>query len=402
MKKRNMLFIAHSYSNFQKESIDSVAKYFNKCSVLIESNPIAEISNYINIPYLKQFNLNYKIDLSGSPVNVNVQTTPMLYAPLDSQYKKLGEKHLKKVEQKISETNIDFDIIHSHFTWSSGYVGAKLKEKYNVPFVVTAHGFDIYLLPFKDEEWKEKIEYVLNSADHIITVSKSNLRCIEKLNVRSPVSQIPNGFNSNLFYPRDPIKCRKYLNLPLDKKIIVSVGNLVEVKGHKYLIQSIKSMVESRSDIQCYIVGWGRLDKKLRKLIDKLGLRNHVKLVGGKPHNEIPYWMNACDLFVLPSLRESFGVVQIEALACGKPVVATHNGGSEEIIVSEDYGILVEPGNYDDLSKKIDLALNKKWDTKSILNYSNKFKWDIVAAEVHQIYEDVETKLTKGDYKLLQ
>jgi len=390
LKEKDILFIAQSYNNFQKDSIESVSKYFNQCSVLVESNPIAEISNYINIPYLKQFNLEYKLDLTSAPSNVNIWPTPILYVPLDSQYKKLGEKHFNAVEKAIKENNINFDLIHSHFTWSAGYAGAKLKEKYDVPFVVTAHGYDIYLLPFKDEEWRKKIEYVLNSADHIITVSNSNLRCIEKLNVNSPVTMIPNGFNSNLFYPRDSTKCKKYLNLPLDKKIIVAVGNLVEIKGYRYLIQSIKKIVETRKDIQCYIVGWGKLDKKLRKLINKLGLQNNIKLVGGKPHEEIPIWMNACDVFVLPSLRESFGVVQIEALACGKPVVATRNGGSEEILTSEDYGMLVEPGNPHDLCEKIDMALKKKWDTESILNYSERYKWDNIAANIGQIYENVE------------
>ncbi|MDI3541356.1 MAG: hypothetical protein PWQ62_270 [Candidatus Methanomethylophilaceae archaeon] len=79
--------------------------------------------------------------------------------------------------------------------------------------------------------------------------------------------------------------------------------------------------------------------------------------------------MNACDLFVLPSLSESFGVVQIEALACGKPVVATRNGGSEEVIISDDYGLLVDPANPNELREKIIEAPDKDWDREKILVY---------------------------------
>lgn len=389
LEKSDILFIAHSYSNFQKESINSTSKYFNKCSVLVEYNPITKISEYINISYLRQFNLNYKIDLVDTPPNVNVWPTPILYAPLDSQYKKIGEKHLKAVENKIHKNNINFNLVHAHFTWSAGYVGAKLKEKYGVPFVVTAHGYDIYLLPFKDNEWKNKIEYVLNSADHIITVSNSNADCIKKLNTNVPVTVIPNGYRSNLFYPIDTLKCREFLRLPLDKKIILAVGNLVEVKGHKYLIESIKRIIGSRKDIQCYIIGWGKLQRKLKKQIAAAGIQDYVKLLGGKPHNEIPLWMNACDVFVLPSLRESFGVVQIEALATGKPVVATFNGGSEEIIVSEDYGLLVNPGNSYELARNIEVALNKEWNTEKILTYAQKYQWENISKQIQEIYQKI-------------
>ena len=148
--------------------------------------------------------------------------TPIFYLPTDSQYKKLGEKHYKQVTKIIKENNIKFDLIHSHFTWSSGYVGAKLKEKYGVPFIVTAHGYDIYHLPFKDDEWKSKIEYVLNSAELPLPVSKSNLECIKKLNVQAPVTVLPNGYREDIFYPIDR-KSRKSLILPSNKKIILSV-----------------------------------------------------------------------------------------------------------------------------------------------------------------------------------
>jgi glycosyltransferase involved in cell wall biosynthesis len=116
---------------------------------------------------------------------------------------------------------------------------------------------------------------------------------------------------------------------------------------------------------------------------------DYVKFVDGISHDEIPIWMNACDLFVLPSLRESFGVVQIEAMACGKPVVATYNGGSEEIITSEDYGLLCEPANPDKLAEKILIALDKEWGCDKIGEYAEQFTWETITKEIVAIYKSI-------------
>ena len=386
MKFNELLVISHSYNRFQKDQIECLSSYLDFVHVLVRCNPIAEISSYIPIPALDPFKLDFKIDLADKPPNIEVYPTPILYAPFDSQYKKLGEKHFRAVEKAVKKNNINFDLVHSHFIWSSGYVGAKLKEKYGVPFIVTAHGYDVYDLPFRDAKWKEKIEYVLNAADYIITVSNSNLECIEKLNVETPVKVLPNGFGNDLFYPRDSNECKKTLNLPFGKKIILTVGNLFEIKGHKYLIEAMQKVVKRRKDVLCIIVGGGKLKGKLERQIRKAGVETHVKLVGGRPHDEIPIWMNACDLFVLPSLRESFGVVQIEAMACGKPVVATYNGGSEELITSEDYGLLCEPANPEELAEKILIALDKEWDYDRIWEYAEQFTWETIVEEMLKIY----------------
>ncbi|MDR7666075.1 glycosyltransferase [Methanosarcina sp. Z-7115] len=387
--KKKILFTCHSYNNFQKDPIDLVSSNFDTVSVLVRYNPIAEFSRYIPLPFLNRYNLSYKIDLKNKPSNLNVYPTPVLYASFDSKDRRLGEKNFKAAEKVIEQNNIEFDIIHSHFTWSSGYVGAKLSKKYDVPFVVTAHGYDIYDLPFRDKAWRKSIEDVLNDANCILTVSKSNLDCINELDVESPVKIISNGYRSDLFYPKDPNACKNSLNLPTNKKIILSVGNLETIKGHKYLIESVSEVVKWRKDILCVIVGGGKLWKKLNQQIKKNNLDKYVLLTGEKPHDEIPIWMNACDVFVLPSIRESFGVVQIEAMACKKPIVATHNGGSGGILISEDYGFLVEPENSAELAKMILLALNKNWNADKIYTYSKKFALDNIKHELISIYNNL-------------
>lgn len=386
MYNQKLLVVCCSYTAFQKDPTDLIAPMFQNVSVLVRHNPIAEISKYIPVPGLKYFCLDYNLDLYNKPLNLEVYTTPILYAPFDSQYRLLGGKHLKSVEKVIEENNIKFDLIHSHFTWSCGYVGAKLKEKYNVPFVITAHGFDIYQLPFRDQDWQRKIQYVLNSADYIITVSESNLDYINKLKINKPVKVLPNGYRDDLFHPMNSIQCRRKLNLPLDTHIILNVGNLSEIKGQKYLIEAIKELVKFRTDILCIIAGEGKLRNKLQGQISKNGLNKFIKLVGRRPHNEIPIWVNSCDLFVLPSLNEGNPTVMFECLGCGKPFIGTKVGGVPEVIKSNDHGLLVEPGNAQDLAEKIETALNKNWDGKKITNYAEQYRWKNIAEEIQQIY----------------
>lgn len=386
MEKNNLLVIGEAYNTFQKDSTDLLSSSFNNVYMFVKCNPIAEISRYISLPSLNSFNSKSKIDLTNKPPNLNIILAPILYLPLDSNYKKIGEKLYKAVDKLIIEKTIDFDLIHSHFTWPAGYVGMKLKEKYNVPFIVTAHGYDIYSLPFKDKSWMEKIRSILNSADYIITVSNNNLEFIKKLNVNTHVIVLPNGFRNDLFFMQNSTKCRKILNLPINKKIILSVGNLAEVKGHKYLIEAIKQISTYRKDVLCVIVGTGPLEKNLKKQINILGLKNYVILEGKKSHNEIPLWINACDFFVLPSLNEGNPTVMFECLGCGKPFIGTKVGGVPEIITSEDYGYVVEPRNACDLAKKIEIALNKNWNEEKIVNYAEQYRWENITKQIQHIY----------------
>lgn len=390
ISSKNLLVVSHRYRSFQKDPIDLVSPYFGNIYVLVRFNKFADISKYVHVPALQPFISSSKIDYTNKPSNLDVYKTSMFNLPLDSQYKKLGDLHLSVVEKIIGKNNLSFDLIHSHFIWSAGYVGAKLKEKYNVPFVVTAHGYDIYDLPFRDDEWKSKIEYVLNSADAIITVSNSNLKCIKKLDVNTPVTVLPNGYREDLFHPIDLYESRRSLSLPSNKKVILSVGNLEEIKGHKYLIEAMANVVKERKDVICYIVGGGKLKSKLNKQIVSAGLQEHVKLVGSKPHSEIPLWMNACDIFVLPSLNEGNPTVMFECLGCGKPFIGTKVGGVPEIIVSDDYGLLCDPAKPKELTETILLSLDKNWNSNLITKYSAHFTWDKISKQILDIYSFVQ------------
>jgi len=381
---KNLLVITPAYPNkdgtyigesFVKNQVDELKKHFNKIIVIA---PVPFSFKRLN---KEKLCINYNYD------NVIIYYPRSYYIPILWFRKILIDNRLKKVEHLIKKENINFDLIHAHFTWPSGYIACKLKEKYNTPVIITAHenserfhkeiNFDYPLLNYS---WK--------NADALIRVNKIDVPVLKKFNCN--VLSIANGFNPN-FKPLNNSECRAQLDIPMHTKVIFSLGYLIKRKGFNFLIDAIKIITEKRTDVLCYIGGTGSLKTKLQKQIYDLGLQENIKLIGFVPDELLPIWMNACEVFVLPSLSESFGIVQIEALACGKPVVATYNGGSEEIITSEDYGLLCEPEDPEELATNILMALDKEWDVKKIEAYSAQFTWDTITKEILNVYSKIDS-----------
>lgn len=384
MKEKNILYIVHNYNSFQKDQIDAIARYFKNVYVIVRYKPLSKIVKYLPIPSLKKFDDKYVVDMKGTPSNVRVFKASVLYIPFGIFNRLLGRAHSKKVQQVIKKNNLQFDLIHSHFIWSSGYVGMQLKKKYNKPFFVTGHGYDVYKLPFQDKWWSKKILEILSYANSVFTVSQGNKEYLLKLGVKnSDIKIVGNGYNSNLFFNIDKVKAREELNIPLEKKVLVSVGNLEEVKGHRYLIEAVKILKDKYKDVLCYIVGAGSLYSEYQNLIGEYELGENVFLVGYVKHEDVNKWMNVADLFILPSVQESFGIVQLEALACGTPVIATDTYGSKEIIKSDDYGLLCKVEDSEDMAKKIDMGLSREWDSHKMINYANTLTWESVVERIY-------------------
>ena len=395
MKNSNLLVITDRYphsndplsSSFVYNQINSLKFFFRRVYVISLTPFVPKFLS--KFPFMHPrwrrdaFASDYKYD------NVDVYFAKYFTLPLDFSRKKGGDFAFRVVNKIIQKEKIEFDLIHAHFIYPSGYVGAKLKERHDKPLIITGHGHDVYDLPFRDAEWNAKIKGILNKADHIITVSKSNYYILTQFNLSTKNSIIPNGYNPNLFKPISMNDSRRKLKIPMDKKIILSVGNLEIVKGHEYLIKAMKKVIQKEKDILCLIVGAGSQRRNLEILVNRLGLQDNVRLLGSKLHGEIPFWINACDVFVLPSLNEGNPTVMFECLGCGKPFVGTRVGGIPEVIISEKLGILVEPKNHEQLADAILKALNKEWDREYILNYAKQFTWDEIAKSIMAVYEEV-------------
>ena len=311
---------------------------------------------------------------------------PLYYWPTDAGYKKLGMKHYNKTKKIIKRYDIEFDIIHAHYTYSAGFVGYMLKNIYKTPLVLTGHGYDVYEMPFRSKEWRKKITKVLKNADTIFTNSIRNSRLIKKLGINTEIQISPIGVNDELFFPVNTMECREKLNLPNEKKILVSVGSFVKIKGQEYLIDAVKEILIYRDDILCILVGGGKLERDLKKRITNFGLSKYIKLIDKQKQSDIPLWINSSDIFVLPSLNEGMPDSMFEAMACGKPFVGTKVGGIPEVI-NNKIGLLAEPGSVKDLSEKIIEALNKEWDKNYINEFSQQFTTKRNSIKTSQSYQ---------------
>lgn len=289
-----------------------------------------------------------------------------------------------------------YDIYHIHtasyysFLRNIPYVYVA-KNFSNGKVILHIHGAEFDKFYGKACGWiKYLITKTLNISDSIIVTSKSWINKIESIcGVRKDIYSIPNGFDPNKFQSISQQETRLKLGLPRDKKILINIGHLEEYKGQKYLIEAIADVVKWRSDFQVYIIGSGSLQEKLYKLISDLKLENFIIFAGGnKPHDEIPYWLNSCDLFILPSIAEGNPTVMFECLGCGKPFVGTKVGGVPDIVISEEYGLLCEPANSKDLAEKILYGLTKEWDSKKIIKYAEQFTWENIARKVVEVYEN--------------
>jgi len=377
---KNLLILTNSYPDkedrhyggiFVKEQVRYLAKHFNEIYVISPQ------------PYGSNRNLrDYEYD------NVRVYYPRFFHLPIEFFRKRLGDNFFKASLQVIKREKLEFDLVHAHFTWPSGYAGALLKKELNMPLVITAHGFDIYEVPFRSEYYRRKVLSALGAADHIITVSKSNVEILTKKLEVSPgkVSLIPNGFDGDLFRPMAKEEARARLGLPSEKKITLTVGNLVPVKGHEYLIGAAEEVVKEKPNALFVIVGSGPLRKKLENLVRFFNIESYFYFAGARPHEEIPLWMNAADVFVLPSLIEGNPTVMFEALGVGLPFVGTAVGGVPEIIISDDYGLLCPPADPEYLAEKILIALEKEWEREKIRKYAERFKWESIANQILGVY----------------
>ena len=290
-----------------------------------------------------------------------------------------------------------YDIYHINtasylsFIRNSLYVWV-CKRLFKGRVILHIHGGEFLKFYYNSGELvKSIVQSTLEIADAVIVTSPSWVPKIKNVANLKKIYYLFNGFDKKALPCMNSKECRRILGLPFAKKILLNVGILIEVKGHKYLINAMKEVINARTDVLCIIIGDGPLRKKLQQRVKELELSEYIKLVGPKPHNEIFLWMKAADVFVLPSLNEGTPTVMFEALGAGLPFIGTSVGGVPDIITSDEYGLLVDPANPEDLSSKILFALEKKWDKTKIMEYAEQFSWKRIAKYLIKLYERMLT-----------
>ena len=281
-------------------------------------------------------------------------------------------------------------LIHAHIGVNA-FVGALIARSVHAPLVTTVQGSDINYgidrsVGNRFRRWATL--FGLRSSAAIVGVSPSICRKVVETGIpNSRVTQIPNGFDVSKFYPMSRADSRQKLGLPLDKKIVLYVGNLVPVKGVDILIDAFDRIRSVDDGPVLYCVGDGSEAPLLKSRIKERNLEKNVFLLGRRPHDEIPLWMNACDLFVLASRNEGWPTVLSEVLACGKPVVGTNVGSIPDIMRHEFLGEVVPTEDPVALSNGIQRVLNYPDDSAKIRSYASQYTWDHISSSILKTYE---------------
>jgi L-malate glycosyltransferase len=290
-----------------------------------------------------------------------------------------GKKGLLYLYKKIKERNGKPDIVHAHFTLC-GAISSVLKKTDCIPLIVTEHNSIIHRSALTKEILSiGKIAY--ENADKLISVSLSlSKRIKQHFDIDSIV--VHNIVDTSSFF------CRK--KAENNKFTFISVGDLINGKGYDLLIEAFHK-ANFNNDVYLYIIGGGPLQSQLQKEIETIGFINQIKLLGRMSRHEIGQIMQKCNAFVLASRGETFGVVYIEAMLAGLPVIATECGGPEEF-VNENNGILIPVDNVELLTKGMINLYNNidKYDGEQISQKCRQnYSPEIIGTRLSQIYSEV-------------
>ena len=312
------------------------------------------------------------------------------------------------LENFRKRNSLHYDLVFSHY-WLSALVGSYLQEWWHVPNIVMFHTVGVLKnaigIGEGEPELRIKTEKeITRNCHHIITPTEKEkgeliLHCHA---VPERISVIPCGVNLNLFQPRDKQKAKRQLGFA-GEKILLFVGRIDPLKGLEQLLKAMPYLQNSKRP-RLAIIGGGEDSRyeinRLQKLSRDLCVEASINFVGLVKQEELPCFYSAADACVIPSYYESFGLVALESLACGTPVVATDVGGLRHVIRDGETGYVAADNNPRRLADKIGLLLSRSGpDTKSALGIRAsvaRFSWVNIAQVVAE-----RCRLALADYSAL-
>jgi phosphatidylinositol alpha-1,6-mannosyltransferase len=294
-------------------------------------------------------------------------------------------------------------------TAGEGVMGSWMRRWLALPYVVYAHGNEV-LLSLQGS--RKKSRRALLEADRVLAVSRFTADLVEKIGVPpSRIEIVHPGCDSEHFRPlpsRLDLR-QKLLGERYKDKIILTVGGLVARKGHDMVIRALPHLLRTVPDASYLIVGRGRCRAELEQLATALGVRDRVIFAGGVSNDDLPHVFALSDVFVMPSRQElkaveGFGLVFLEAAACGKPVVGGRSGGIPDAIVDGVTGFLVHPTDHEDIARGLarlltDEELATRLGQQGRRRVVEEFAWGRVASRVQEILQSVRGEMSHGLFR---
>jgi glycosyltransferase involved in cell wall biosynthesis len=278
------------------------------------------------------------------------------------------------------------DVLLGAWAYPDGAATVLLGELLRLPTVVKVHGSDVNIVA-ELPSVRRQLQVLLPRATRAVAVSRPLGDSLASLGVaRERIAIVPNGVDATLFHPRDRREARRELGLPEAGRVIVYVGRLVRDKGLFELVDAFAMLAPRHPDLSLLLVGDGAARSECAAAAARIGPQ--ARLVGARPLAEVPRWLAACDLFVLPSWNEGTPNVLLEALACGRRAVATRVGGIPDVMTSPALGEMVEPMDTPALAAAIERQIAVDYDAREVAASSSRGGWADSAARLHAVLED--------------
>jgi glycosyltransferase involved in cell wall biosynthesis len=277
------------------------------------------------------------------------------------------------------------DVILAYWIYPDGYAAVRLAQEIGTRAVLFSRGSDLKInaaFPLT----KSAYRYAISNAAAVIGVSRDLADCASRLGARPERNYaIPNGIDTSLFSLRDQAEARRALSIPNGRRIALYVGRLEPKKGLPQLVDALAVARRMDPSLALVLVGNGMMEPGLRRRAAELGVDSAVIFTGPMQHRDLAPWINAADVLCLPSESEGCPNVVLEALSCGRPVVATAVGGVPDI-VDESCGILIPSNDPGVLAEAILRGVATRWDRGQIAARWKR-SWTQVAEETLRVCE---------------
>lgn len=316
------------------------------------------------------------------------------------------EEFAAGVEVLRQRERLRYDLVHAHY-WLSAEAGELLARRWAVPHLVTFHTLGEVKLRARasERESPERLaaeRRLVHAASRVVASTVHERQLLRQLYRVAPerVAVVPLGVDLEEFRPRDSGTARESLGLAQAGRVLLAVGRIEPLKGFDILIRAVAQMTLSEPVTLLIVGGDERASaefERLRAVAHEVGVADRVRFVGSVPHEQLPVYYNAADVVCVPSFYESFGLVALEAMASGVPVVASRVGGLVATVRDGRTGYLVPWRCPEPFAEKLDLLLRNEPLRQSLGRAAREamaaFGWDRVTAELRAVYEEEARRL---------
>jgi len=300
-----------------------------------------------------------------------------------------------EIAQVIVEEQLD--LLHVHYAVPHAISASLAKDmaQSDIGIITTLHGTDVTILGH-DPGLRNTVRYGINKSDRTTAVSDYLVQeTMELIRPDGPITRIYNFIDENRYYPVDPGLLKQELGIRREEKVIIHISNFREVKRIPDVIRSFQRVVGQMAGVKLLLVGEGPEKPEMEKLVGELNLERHVIFTGKR--DDLPELLAISDIMFHLSEKEAFGLVLLEALACGVPSIATEIGGIPEVIEDGVNGFLVPLGDYEAAAAKAILLLNDNalldtFKSHALAIANEKFNTETIVSEYESIYYEVAGK----------